>query len=108
MCQKSFEKVGRALRDMVDSHGGSLIISRQEVVEYLEGENLAAQASAIEHYPLALWRQGLATAPYHSDGSVVILFDATKFRGSSSASCKRGIIVTPEASLQLNELAFAG
>lgn len=83
MCQKDFEKIAALLKDAVNFHGGIVVATREEIVEYLQQEvGIEVPDSAIEHFPLCVRRCGVGITPHKSfkDGSVVVfLFAPTRW-----------------------------
>lgn len=82
MCRKSFEQVGRLLREAVDAHGGAFVVTPEEIKEHLRRElGQGVEASAIDHFPLALRAQGLGISPRKGfeDGSIIVLRDLREF-----------------------------
>ena len=111
MCRNSFEQVGRLLREAVDAHGGAFVVTPEEIKEHLRRElGQGVEASAIEHFPLALRVQCVGISPYDGfrDGSVVILRDTSKFLTPQSVLSRKGgkAHVTPGAKFALNERAL--
>lgn len=108
MCRVSFYKVGQLLREFVDLHGGVLVATPGEIKRDIQGE-LGDQVdpSAIDHFPLALARWGMAISPYGDTprGAVVMLRDVKKH--PRDVLHLGGAHIAPEAKAVLNEHKYA-
>lgn len=97
MCQKDFEKIAALLKDAVNFHGGIVVATREEIVEYLQQEvGIEVPDSAIEHFPLCVRRCGVGITPHKSfkDGSVVVLWDTEKYPDSENVPTKGKLHIT--------------
>lgn len=106
MCRVSFYKVGQLLREFVDLHGGVLVATPGEIKRDIQGE-LGDQVdpSAIDHFPLALARWGMAISPYGDTprGAVVMLRDVKKHPLVKDVLRLSSVHIAPEAKVVLNE-----
>ncbi len=106
MCRASFDMVGRVLEDMVDIHGGVLVASREEIIEFLREElGDVVDDQTIIHYALALGRHDMGTAPHalFTDGAVVVLRDTDKYPYPWDAPTKGAAHIAPDAKRLIHE-----
>ena len=106
MCHESFKKVAAAIRSAVDSHGGTMVATRQEVEEFLSDELRGeVNESAVKLFPLCLKTQSVGIYPYaETGGAVIVLHCIEKYPDPKKVPVSGKMHVLPDARFYLKEL----
>ena len=86
-----FQRMAQAVRDIIDEHGGAVVMTRSELIEAIVEEDSGMGECpdvVLEHLACGLRRTNLGACSYrNNDPNVLLIFDTTKGEGYARRKC---------------------